>query len=160
MKNLLEAGKIVNTHGIKGELKIQPWVDSAEFLANFKEIYISGKPHKILSHRVHKNCLLVELEGVSDVYAAMALKNKPVYIDRSQVKLPRGHFFLTDIMGSRVLTEDGTELGKLTDIIETASNNVYVITGEREVLIPAVPEFIIKTDVGAGEITVRLIEGM
>lgn len=160
MEKYLEAGRIINTHGIKGEVKIQPWVDDAEFLHKFAHLYIEEKPYKILMGRVHKGFLIAALEGVTDVNGAMVLKNKTVYIDRREAKLPRGHFFLQDIMGASVCDEDGNEMGKLTDILETPAANVYVVTGEREILIPAVPEFIIKTDVQAKVVTVRLIDGM
>lgn len=160
MGKYLEAGKIVNTHGIKGEVKIQPWVDSAEFLSTFSCLYIDEQPYKLIMGRVHKSFLIAELEGVSDVNQAMALKNRTVYIDRSEAKLPQGHFFIQDIIGASVRDEVGKELGKLTDVLEMPASNVYVVTGEREILIPAVSEFIIKTDVQAGVITVRLIDGM
>ena len=160
MKKYLEAGKIVNTHGIKGEVRILPWVDSAEFLKKFKHLYIDEKPYRLLSGRPHKSFLIAQLEGVGDVNAAMVLKNKTVYIDRREAKLPRGHFFIDDIMGAQVVDETGNKLGKLTDVLELPSGNVYVVTGEREILIPAVPEFIIKTEVDAKTITVRLIDGM
>lgn len=160
MGNLLEAGKIVNTHGVRGEVKIQPWVDSAEFLNSFKHLYIDGKPVKLLGGRVHKDFLVARLEGVEDVNAAMVLKNRTVFIDRGEAKLPKGSFFLSDIIGASVCDENGNELGTLTDIIEAPASNVYVVTGDREILIPAVPEFIIETDVEARKLTVRLIEGM
>ncbi len=160
MEKLLEAGKIINTHGIKGEVKIQPWTDNAEFLQKFKFLYIDGAPVRLLGGRIHKDCLIARLEGVSNVNDAMVLKNKVVFIDRSEVKLPRGEFFLCDIIGAEVCTEDGVLLGKLTDILEMPAGNIYVVNGEREILIPAVPEFIIKTDIDAGVITVKLIEGM
>lgn len=160
MEKYLEAGKIVNTHGIKGEVKIQPWTDSAEFLNSFKYLYIDAKPFKLIGGRIHKACLIAQLEGISDVSGAMVLKNKIVSIDRDEVKLPKGDFFLSDLIGARVCTEDGEELGKLTDVLEMPASKVYVVTGQREILIPAVPEFIIKTDVIAGLVTVRLIEGM
>lgn len=160
MEKYLEAGKIVNTHGVKGELRILPWVDSAEFLGQFPNLYIDGKPLRLLSGRPHKSFLIARLEGVDDINGAMALKNKTVFIDRTEAKLPEGHFFIADIMGALVLTEDGQELGKLTDVIEAPASNIYVVTGAREILIPAVPQFILKTDVAAREITVRLIEGM
>jgi 16S rRNA processing protein RimM len=88
------------------------------------------------------------------------LKNKVVFIDRDDVTLPEGEFFLQDIIGARVVDEDGNELGRLDDILELPAGNVYVVQGEREILIPARPEFILNTDVDAGEITVRLLEGM
>jgi len=160
MDKYLEAGVIANTHGIKGEVKIQPWADNAEFLKDFKYIYIGGKPYELLSGKVHKECLIAELKGVSDVNEAMALKNKIVSINREDAKLPEGAFFIQDLIGARVVDGRGMELGKLTDVLELPSSNVYVVTGEREILIPAVPQFIIKTDVNAGLITVRLIDGM
>jgi len=160
MKKYLEAGVIVNTHGIKGEVRILPWVDSAEFLKSFKYLYIDEKPYELLSGRVHKNFLLAELAGVSDVNAAMILKNKVVSVDKDQAKLPKGAFFLQDLMGAAVVDESNTELGKLTDVLELPAGNVYVVSGEREILIPAIPQFVLKTDIKAGIITVRLIDGM
>ena len=160
MEKYLEAGIIVNTHGTRGEVKIQPWADSAEFLKAFRYLYIDEKPYELLSGKVHKNCLIAEFKGVSGVNEAMVLKNKIVSINKSDAKLPKGAFFISDIIGASVVEESGNELGKLTDVLELPASNVYVVTGEREILIPAVPQFIIKTDVNAGVITVRLIEGM
>ena len=160
MDKYLESGIIVNTHGTRGEVKIQPWADSAEFLKAFKYLYIDGKPFELLSSKVHKNCLIAQFKGVSDVNEAMVLKNKVVSINKSDAKLPKGDFFIADIIGASVVDESGKELGKLTDVLELPASNVYVVMGEREILIPAVPEFIIKTDVNVGIITVRLIEGM
>lgn len=160
MEKYLEAAKIVNTHGINGELKLEPWADNAEFLKGFKFLYIDGKPVKVVSSRVHNGFLIAKLEGVDDVNAAMPLKNKVVSIDRDDAKLPKDSFFLSDLIGASVVTETGETLGKLTDVLEMPAHNVYVVTGEREILIPAVPEFVLKTDVSAGVVTVRLIEGM
>jgi len=160
MEKYLEAGLIVNTHGIKGEVRIQPWADSADFLRQFKFLYIDGKAYRPLSAKLHKQFLIVAFEGVADVNAAMVLKNKVVFIDRDEVKLPEGAFFLRDLIGADVEEESGKKLGKLTDVLELPAGNVYVVTGEREILIPAVPQFILNTDAAAGRITVRLIEGM
>ncbi|MBS7403379.1 MAG: 16S rRNA processing protein RimM [Oscillospiraceae bacterium] len=160
MEKYLEAGRITNTHGIKGEVKIEVWVDSPEFLRKFKVLYIDNKPVKLLAGRTHKGFLLAKLEGFDDVNAAMTLKNKLVFIDRKDAKLPKGSYFLADLMGARVVDEQGNELGELADIMELPAGNVYVVRGEREILIPAVPEFIKKTDISAGLVTVRLIDGM
>ena len=157
---LIEAGEIVTTHGVRGEVKILPWTDDAEFLKRFKTFYINDQPYRVKSAFVHKGCLIAGLEGIDDVNAAMTFKGRTVYFARKDAKLPKGHFFLSEIMGARVVTEDGTAIGTLTDIIENPTQNVYVVTGETEHLIPAVPEFIVKTDVVHGVITVRLIEGM
>ena len=156
----IEAGKIVNTHGVRGEVKIQVWLDSPAFMKKFKTVYIDEKPVMMLSARPQKDMLIAMLEGVNDVNAAMCLKNKTVYIDRKDAKLPRGTFFMQDIMGASVIDEDGREVGKLTDIMETPASTIYVVKGETEHLIPAVPEFILKTDADKGIIKVHLIEGM
>ena len=159
-KQYIEAGRIVNTHGVAGEVKIEVWLDSPQFLKSFKRCFIDRREVKLLSARVHKGFLIVKLEGVEDVNAAMALKGRTVFIDRADARLPKGAFFLQDIIGAAVVDESGNEIGKLTDVMETPASNVYVVKGEREHLIPAVPEFILSTDADNGIITVHLIEGM
>ena len=156
----LEIGQLVNTHGIRGEVRIQPWADSPEFLLRFKTFYIDGAPVRVRAARVHKGCVIALFDGVEDVNAAMGLKNKTLCIDRADARLPKGSFFLADILGARVVAEDGAELGALADTLDLPGQRVYVVRGEREHLIPAVPEFILHTDADAGVITVRLIEGM
>ena len=159
-KQYIEAGRIVNTHGVAGEVKIEVWLDSPQFLKSFKRCFIDRREVKLLSARVHKGFLIVKLEGVEDVNAAMALKGRTVFIDRADARLPKGAFFLQDIIGAAVVDESGSEIGKLVDVMETPASNVYVVKGEREHLIPAVPEFILSTDAENGIITVHLIEGM
>lgn len=156
----LECGQIVNTHGIRGEVKIVPWADSAEFLCQFSTLYLDGAPVKVQNARVHKGSVIAQLEGVSDVNAAMLLKNKVVYIRREDAKLPEGAFFLADIIGLDVVDESGSKLGTLKEVLSPSRQQVYVVAGEREILIPAVPEFILETNVDAGYIKVHLIEGM
>ena len=157
----IEAGRIVNTHGVQGEVKIEVWLDSPKFFKSFKRLYTAGGQElKVLSARTHKDFVIVKLAGVEDVNAAMALKNKVVSIRRSDAALPHGAFFLQDILGAKVVDEDGREIGVLEDVMETPASNIYVVKGETEHLIPAVPEFIKKTDADAGLITVHLIEGM
>ena len=156
----LECGKIVNTHGIRGEVKIQPWADSPEVLCALPALYIDGRKVAIRSARVHKGNVIALLEGVEDVDQAMLLKNKVVCLDRGDLKLPEGTFFLADLMGLRVIDEAGAELGVLREVLSPSRQQVYVVQGEREILIPAVPEFILETNVPGGYIRVRLIEGM
>lgn len=156
----LEAGEIVNTHGVQGAVKIVPWADSAQFLQRFKTLYINGQPYRLMASFVHKGCLIASLAEVKDVNAAMALKGKTVYIDRADAKLPKGSFFLSDIIGAAVVTEEGEEIGKLVDVIENPTQRVYIVRGETEHLIPAVPEFIRSVDTENGIVIVHLIEGM
>lgn len=157
----LEAGKIVNTHGVRGEVRIQPWADSPEFLCAFKTLYIDGKPLNVLSARPHKSAVIALFDGIGTVDEAIRLKNKTVSIDRKDAQLQDGVYFIADLIGlSAVDDVTGEELGRITDIIPLTSNNVYVISGAREILVPAVPEFVKKIDVDAGRIRFRLIEGM
>ena len=159
-KQYIEAGRIVNTHGVAGEVKIEVWLDSPQFLKSFKRCFIDRREVKLLSARVHKGFLIAVLDGVDDVNAAMSLKNKTVFIDRKDAKLPKGAYFLQDIIGAAVVTEDGESVGTLEDILETPASQIYVVKGETEHLIPAVDEFIVRVDAENAVVTVRLIEGM
>lgn len=159
-KKYLEAGRIVNTHGVHGEVRLEHWADDKDFFAGLRRVFIDDVSYKLLAARPHKNCLILSLEGVRDVNAAMRLKGKTLFIDREDVSLPDGVFFLQDILGARAVTEDGAELGTLSDVMELPGGRVYVIQGDREYLIPDVPEFILNADPENGLLTVRLIEGM
>ena len=156
----IEAGRIVNTHGVAGEVKIEVWLDSPQFLRRCGRVYLDGAERKILSAKTQKNFLIAKLQGVEDVNTAMALKGRDVYIAREDAKLPRGGYFIQDILGASVLDEQGREIGKLTDVLERPASNIYVVQGEQEHLIPAVPEFILSVDPEADVIRVHLIEGM
>lgn len=156
----IEAGRIVNTHGVAGEVKIEVWLDSPQFMKRFGRLFIDGAERKVSAARTHKNFLLVKLEGVDDVNAAMRLKGRTAYIRREDARLPKGAYFIQDIIGARVVDEQGSEIGRLADVLETPASRVYVVQGETEHLIPAVPEFVMSTDAEAGIVTVRLIEGM
>lgn len=159
-KRFIEAGRITNTHGIAGEVKIEVWLDSLRFFKSFRRVFIDGSEVKVISARIHKDFIIAKLEGAEDVNDAMRLKGRTVYIDRADAALPQGSYFLSDIIGASVLDENGNEIGKLTEIMETPASNIYVVKGEREHLIPAVPEFVMSTDADNGIITVHLIEGM
>ena len=159
-KQYIEAGRIVNTHGVRGEVKIEVWLDSAEFLRSFKRVFIGEREIKIESAFVHKGFLIAKLEGVDDVNTAMTFKGREISILRADAKLPKGAFFISDIIGASVVTEDGAEtdldLGhyeRFTNQPTSKANNVTtgriyksVIEKERK------GEYLGKT--------VRLIEGM
>ena len=160
MKQYVEAGRIVNTHGINGEVKIEVWLDSPAFFKTFKRLFINGAEKKILSAREHKQFIIARLEGVEDLNAAMALKGKTVEILRADARMKDGEFFVQDILGFTVVDEDGHTVGKLVDAFETPASMLYVVRGESEHLIPAVREFILGIDAEKEEIRVHLIEGM
>lgn len=160
MKQYVEAGKIVNTHGVTGEVKIEVWLDSPAFFKTFKRLFINGAEKKILSAREHKQFIIARLEGVEDLNAAMALKGKTVEILRADARMKDGEFFVQDILGFTAVDEDGHTVGKLVDAFETPASMLYVVRGESEHLIPAVREFILGIDAEKEEIRVHLIEGM
>lgn len=161
-KQFLEVGKIVNTHGIAGEIKVMPWADSPEFLLDFDRLFMDEKPVNVLGARVHKNCVLMKLEGITSVNDAMRLRDKILFISRDDVELEEGAFFLADLMGLEVRdADDGHVIGTIRDILTPPASNVYVVSdGKQERMIPAVDEFIIETNVDEGYVRVRLIEGM
>ena len=181
MKNeLIEAGKIVNTHGINGDVRIQAWTDTPEFLEAFEHLYIDGTPVRVLRAKKHKGCVIATLDGVEDIDSAIRLKNKVVSVKRESLTPGEGRFFIADITGLRAIDADtGAELGIITGVLSLPANNVYVIRSVcstalrdaaieteglshvyREILVPAVPEFVIETNIKEGYIRLRLIEGM
>ena len=159
-KQFLEAGEIVSTHGIQGEVKILPWADGPEFLLNFDTYYIKGKPQRVLSSRVHKTCVLAKLEGIDTPEQASLLRGQVISIDRSAVSLPAGSVFIADLIGCRALDEDGQELGTIREVLTLPANDVYVIKGARQFMIPSVKEFVREINVAEGYVRVRVIEGM
>lgn len=160
-QQFLEAGEIVNTHGIKGEVKIVSWCDTPEIFCSFETIYVDEKPIKILCASAHKGNVICTLEGVEDVNAAMALKGKIVLVDRTMVPLPKGGHFIADLIGLEVRDADTCAvLGTLTDVLTPPAHRVYVVKGEQNYMIPAVDAFIRETNVEGGYLLVKLIEGL
>ena len=164
LKQYLEVGKVTNVHGLMGEVKVQPWADSPEFLCQFKTLYVDEAhwPIQVERARVHKNMVIMKFEGLTDVPGALSLRNAILYIDRSDAKLPEGAFFLADIYGLEVRdAATGGVLGQIADVLTLPANNVYVVRGgARELMIPAVPQFIAETNVEAGFIRVNMMEGL
>ena len=157
---LIEAGKIVNTHSLYGELKVQPWSDTEDFLCDFDVVYIDEKPFEVEKARVHKNCVLLKLKGINNINTAEQYRNKLVCVDRDEVELDEDTYFIQDLEGLTVIDSEGTELGKLKEVISLPSNDVYVIRGTDEYMIPAVEEFIVSVDLDEGIMNVKTIPGM
>ena len=165
LQKYLEVGKITNTHGLMGEVRVQPWADSPEFLCKFKKLYLDAEGSwgiKVEHARPHKNMAILKLENITDIPSALSLKNAILYIDRNDANLPKGSFFIADLMGIEVRdAATGDVLGKIVDVRSLPASNVYVIQGgEREILIPAVDAFIAETNVEEGYVRVNMIEGL
>ena len=158
----IEAGRITSTHGVHGEVKIEVWLDTPEDLKHYRRIFIDGQEKKLLSVRQQNRFVIVKLHQIDDINAAQPLKGKTVYIAREDAPLPPGGYFLQDLLDAKVVWEDGSPVGVLTEILERPANNVYVVTDPdgKEILIPVVPAFIIRADAENGIVTVRLLEGM
>ena len=164
-KPYLEAGQIVGTHGVRGEVRVQPWCDSPEQFATFKKLYWdeAGKQPVKIKGRPHKNIALVVLDGITTVEQAQVLRGKMLYVDRKDLKLPKDRYLVQDLIGLTVVDADNHELvyGTLTDVSQTGANAVYHMkTPEREVLIPAIPDVIIKIDLKKDTLYLRPMKGL
>jgi len=159
IQQYLEAGTIVTTHGVHGEVKILPWADGPEFLTLFDRVFLQGKEYAVENARVQKTCVLMKLRGVDTVEAAQALRDQVVRVDRNDVELEEGTYFISDLIGLKVLCDD-EELGVVKEIMTLPGNDVYVVKGEHEYMIPGVKECIKEVDPAAGFIRVKIIEGM
>ena len=135
MPELLECGRIINTHGVRGEVKIDPWCDSPVLFEQLPCLYIDGTAYSITQSRPHKGFVLCKLEGIDSLDQAMTLKNKVVYLDRDQVELEDGAYFIAD------------SIGTLEEVRPSPASDLYCIATPRgQVLIPAVPAFVHRVD--------------
>ena len=163
-KEFLEAGKVVSTHGIKGEVKIMPYCDSPELLCEFDRLFI-GKNHEEINierSRVQKNMVIAKLEGVDSPEEAEKLRNKILFMHRDDLELDENTYFIQDLIGMEVRDADSDYVyGKISDVMQTGANDVYVINGaDREYLVPAIPDAVISTDVDSNIMLIRPLEGL
>lgn len=162
-KQYLEAGRIVGTHGIRGEVRVQPWCDSPKVMETLNVLYYDhGQTPVSVKCRAHKNIVLAKIKGIDTVEAAQALCGRILYLDRHDLNLGEGRYFIQDLIGLRVTdAENGRVYGILSDVSATGANDVYhVKTRQGEVLIPAIPSVIVKTDIDGGTISILPLKGM
>ena len=160
---LIETGKIVNTHGVRGELKVVPWTDDPTVFSDFTTVTVDNVPYSVRSVRFQGQNVLLKLEGINDMTAAEGLKNKTVFAPRSAFDLPEGTFFVADLLGLTVVeAETDRELGKLTDVMSTGANDVYEITDSegKKYYIPAIKDCVKTTDPEAGIMRIHVMEGL
>ena len=161
--DLLERGKIVNTHGIRGEVKIQPWCDEPELFDELEYLFIEGEKYNIVRNRFHKTCQIVQLENVNSIDDAERFKNQIVYINRDALELPEGRYYIADIEGLTVKEQNGRILGVVDEIIKTGSNDVYSLKdtfNKKPVLIPVIEGVVLETNIDGGYIVVKLPKGL
>lgn len=165
MEQMLTIGKIVNTHGVKGEVRVLPSTDDIKRFEKLKEILVQSRTESIKeieTVRYHKNFVLLKFKGIDNMDDAELLKNSILKINRKDaLPLQKDEYYQCDLYGLKVVTEEGRDLGKLVDILVTGSNDVYVVRNlEKEILIPAIKQCILKVDLEKGEILVHLLEGL
>ncbi|MDE5558874.1 MAG: ribosome maturation factor RimM [Ruminococcus sp.] len=161
-KEYLEAGKIVNTHGIKGEVKIMPYTDVPELLCEFDRLFLNKQEIFIERSRVAKNMVIAKFEGVDTPEQAEKLRNKILYMHRDDLELDDDTYFIQDLIGIEVKdVEIGVIYGKIVDVMQTGANDVYVIKGSnREYLIPAIADVVVSTDIDKNEMTIKVLDGL
>lgn len=153
----IEAGEIVTTHGVRGEVKVLSWLDSPEMLCEFDRCRISGREYVMDSVRVQKTCNLVKLRGIDTMEDAQKLRGKTMELYREDIS--NELIFASELVDVEVYA-DGACIGKIKEVLDYPGNSVYVVQGEREYLIPAVKEFILSTDLERNQMQVKLLKGM
>ena len=166
MKNI-EIGQIVNTFGIKGFIKANPWVNDITRFDKLKKVYIKIRKElkelEIEEVKYHKNQVLIKFKGIETVEQANLLRSAIIEIDRKDaIPLEEGQYFIADLLESKVISDEGEELGILDDIYNTGSNDIYVVKNElgKTLLLPGIPEVIKQVDVENKKIIVHLLKGL
>lgn len=167
MNTMFSIGRIVNTHGVKGELKVMPTTDEPKRFEKLKSVFVERKTmesYEIQSVRYHKDFVLLKLKGIEDMNAAELLKGSVLKIDRKDsLPLKKDEYYISDLFGLKVFTEEERYLGELIDIIETGSNDVYVVKKEdreKDLLLPAIKQVIKNVDIEEQKMIVHLLEGL
>lgn len=153
----LEAGEIVTTHGVRGEMKVLPWADSPEFLLDFNRVFIDTTEYKVQQCRVQKSCNLLKVAGIDTMEQAQLMRGKIVKVYREDA--PKDLIFAAELEGVEVYSEN-EKIGVIQEVLDYPGNKVYLVKGAHEYMIPAVKAFILSTDLDANRMQVRLIEGM
>ncbi len=163
MEQFLEIGQIVNTFGIKGMIKVKAFTDDIQRFSELKEVLIDEKEYKIQEVKYHKNMVLLQLEGITKIEEAEKLKNEYLKIKRENaIPLEEDTYFVVDLIGLNVYSDENEYLGELIDIFNTGSNDIYVVRREEkpQLLLPAIKDVIKQIDIENKKIIVHLIKGL
>ncbi len=165
MKKYLEIGKIVSVHGLKGDVKVEPWCNEPDFICEFDTLYSKDgkKKYRIERCRVQKNMVIMKLEGVDSVEEGQAMRNKILFMDRDDIELEKGFYFFQDLIGLTVIDADTKKIyGKIKDVLQTGANDVYEIKSDEGKLyyIPAIADVVVKTDLQSEKMYIRPLEGL
>lgn len=167
MTKYLEIGQIVNTFGIKGMVKVKPFTDNIKRFDKLKKVYIENKngrkEYEIEELKYHKEMVLIKFKGIESPEDANLLRESYLMVNRADEEpLEEGTYYIVDMIGLEVETEEGEKLGNLVDIFNTGSNDIYVVKNElgKQILLPAIKDVIKKIDMEKRKMTVHLIPGL
>lgn len=166
MEDMFRVGVIANTHGVRGEVKVFPTTENPSRYKQLKEVLLdTGSEYKTLevaSVRFFKNLVIVKFKGIDNINDIECYKGHDLYVTRENaIPLEEGEYYLADIIGAKVVTDDGKDFGILNDVLETGANLVYVVKhAGKEVLLPVIPDCVKQVDVEASVITVHLMKGL
>lgn len=167
MDNLLEIGKIVNTHGLRGEVKVVPWTDSPEDFEGLSYVYIKinneYKKLTVKNVKYQKNNVIVNFAEYNDINEILPYKNFVLYADRNDLgELPEGVYYIVDLIGLEVYTEEGEFVGKIADVFNAGASDIYEVKreGKKNLLLPVIDEVVKNVDMESGRVTVHIMEGL
>ena len=167
MEDYLKVGVITSTHGLRGEVKVFPTTDDPERFRKLKKVYLrTGKEQlclQVAGVKFFKNMVILKFKGLEDISQVEAFRQGELYVERKDaVPLGENEYYIADLLGMEVVLDTGESLGRLKDVLPTGANDVYIVDSEKygEVLIPAIKQCIIKTDVPGGIMTVHLLPGL
>ena len=159
MKDKITVGQIINTHGIKGELKVYPLTDDIKRFKKLKYVLLDGEEKKVLWCKLQNDKAILKLEGIDTMDAAEKLKTKYLQVKREDaVKLPEGGYFVVDIIGCKVIDTKGEEVGEVKEVIFTGSNDVYWVKGKKDIMVPVIDSVVKEIDVENSKIIIEPVE--
>ena len=167
MENLLEIGKIVNTHGLRGEVKVVPWTDSPDDFEAVEKVFLKIKseymPLTVKAVRYQKNNLIVKFNEFNDINEILPYKGATLYCDRDELgELPEGVYYIVDLIGLTVVSDEGDTVGVIADVFNTGANDIYDVKreGKKNLLLPVIDEVVKEIDMEKGQVTVHIMEGL
>lgn len=165
--NLLEVGKIVNTHGLRGEVKVVSWTDYPEVFEDIECVYLKKKNDyerlDIKGIKYQKGNLIIKFSQIQDINQAEKYKNQVIYAEREMLgELPEGVYYIADLIGLDVITDEGEKLGVIADVFNTGSNDIYEVKreGKKNLLLPVIDEVVLDIDLENKRVTVHMMEGL
>jgi 16S rRNA processing protein RimM len=156
MKEYMTIGQIINTHGLKGELKVYPLTDDISRYRKLKKVYIDNTERKVIWCKTQIDKIIMKIEGIDSIEEALKYKNVYLEVKREDaVKLPEGRYYISDLLECTVYDTNNEKIGKIFNVIQTPANDVYWIKEEKEILIPALKDIVLNVDIEEKKITIR-----